>query len=155
MQWLSRLICCSSGGPRALAHAGENLVCAAVLSRLFDNLPRFGGRAVGIGLKIIKGTEYTVITCLILDLPVVEVGGSTRNVFGVGLPGRISLGCFLLHPPSGQVSTPGAGGRVSSLKLAGDGIWIVGVCHWDCLPCPLHYQRILEDTDQATLSLPS
>ena len=54
-----------------MAHAGENLICAAVSSRLFDNLPRFGGRAVVIGLKIIKGTEYTVITCLILDLPVV------------------------------------------------------------------------------------
>ena len=81
-----------------------------------------GGRAVGIGLKLIKGTEYTVIICLIIDLPTVEVGGSTMNLFVVGLPGRISLGRLVLHPPSGQLSGPGAGGRVSSLKLAGYGV---------------------------------
>ena len=122
MLCLSRLSCCSSGVPHALAHAGGNLICAAVSSGLFDCLPKSGGRAVGIGLKLIKGTEYTLIICLILDLPTVEVGGSTSNLFVVGLPGRISLGRFLLHPPSVQVSAPGACRRVSPLKLAGYGV---------------------------------
>ena len=42
----------STGGPRALVHVGGENICAALSAILSDNLPRSGGRYVGIGLKL-------------------------------------------------------------------------------------------------------
>ena len=37
-----------------MAHAGKKPICAALAASRVANLPRLGGRAVGIGLKLLK-----------------------------------------------------------------------------------------------------
>ena len=103
-----------------MAHTEKKPICAALVSRCVTYLPRLGGRDVGIRLKLTKDkVEYTVITLFDLVPPAVEAGESTSTICGVGRTGRISLGRFLLQPPTFQVSIAGVGEGGSSLNAAG------------------------------------
>ena len=118
---VSRLSSCSLGGAMAPAHVGKKPIYVALLARLVANLPRFGGRAVDIGLKLTTGVEEKLSTRFNLGPPAVEVRGSASTVCGMGRPGRISRGLFLHRPPTCQVSAAGADGGGSSLNAAGGG----------------------------------